>query len=264
MSYKHEMSFVIILACLFLGVSCESGSGSGASPKISAHEFVDALNQVDPQAANSYVVRDTWETERVGSWFVIYDAKEKEYRAVNLSYLRDLGDEGDLTSRDNGDLFVADEFRDDLPGYSTYEDVDYDPIDSVYIGQRTGLTYEDEFQTYDVSLMQGELEDQRFYGKAAAISFQYEVSAKTSIALVKIGEKIERITSQSGELTQEDQNALLADVKELSGVSLEDIQQVALDPVKSKELIEKVANRVGTSASSLQHQILPDLFNINL
>ena len=85
------------------------------------------------------------------------------------------------------------------------------------------------------------------------------------MSMVTLGSKIERMLSRAnGELTQEDQMALMGDMKTLTGVSLQEIQKAAQSPDAKVNVIAKIAKKLGTSASNLEQKILPEVFGITL
>jgi hypothetical protein len=68
----------------------------------------------------------------------------------------------------------------------------------------------------------------------------------------------------NGELTQDDQLALLGDIKKLTGVSMEEIQAAATDSKAKADVLAKVADKIGTSAQNLEQKFLPEVFGITL
>ena len=146
---------------------------------------------------------------------------------------------------------------------------DYEVVDRIssgyYEGRESGYLYEDETGSRDVSLLAKEQEQERFFSKAAKISFVYSVSIETSMSMVTLGAKIEKMLSRAnGELTADDQLALLGDMKKLTGVSLEEIQKAAVDSDAKEDVIAKIANKLGTSTSNLEQHVLPEVFGITL
>ena len=83
---------------------------------------------------------------------------------------------------------------------------------------------------------------------------------------VELGSKIEKMLSRSngGDLTQEDQLALLGDLKTLTGVSVQDIQAAATDSKVKSDVLAKIASKIGTSSQNLDQKFLPEVFGINL
>jgi hypothetical protein len=83
--------------------------------------------------------------------------------------------------------------------------------------------------------------------------------------MVTLGAKIEKMLARSNsELTQEDQAALLGDIKSLTGVSLEELQKATQDSSAKNEVLAKVAAKIGTSAQNLEQKFLPEVFGITL
>ena len=155
-------------------------------------------------------------------------------------------------------FFDGDPFGDD------YEVVDYDFITDLYFGRNSGFAYEDEEDTFDVNLMTSDKEKMTFFKKASAISLTYNVSIQTSMSLVTLGKKVEKMIGGNGEITNEDQQALVTDLSNLTGVSLEDVTAAQADESKKAELLKKIADKIGSTASNLEHKILPEVFGVNL
>lgn len=280
-------SFAVLLtACSGGGGGSSSGGGGGSSygahssPYITANGFVDALNDVDNAAFpyDNYIVKDEWDTIRNDEdWFVVWDEEYQENVAVSLQYLRSIVYYSYYSSNSN----LADEYRDIQAddeyfngligdGYGNdYEIVDYYGSDSygdpVYVGYDSGLFYEDEQQTYDVSLMSGEAEGRAFYEKAAKVSYAYSVGIETSLALVTLGDKVEKMLDKTdGEITLEDQMALVSDLEHMTGVTLQEVNEAARSPEAKHDLVQRVADKIGTTSSNLEQRILPDVFGLEL
>lgn len=277
---------VSLLSALLALASCGGGGGGGGStstygpktsPDILASEFVAALNSVDGTYSTSVQLytNETLRSAQPGQekWFVIWDAKYGEYKAVSLNYVRTIV-YYDYYSNNNA---VASEFRsiersDILAGRyngdtygNDYEVVDYHSSTGYYEGRNSGYLYEDEAGSTDVSLLAKEQEKQKFYEKAAKVSFVYNVSLETSMSMITLGSKIEKMLSHgNGELTQNDQAALLADMKTLTGVSVEEIQAAANDSKTKADVLAKVAAKIGTSSQNLEQKFLPEVFGITL
>ena len=274
-----------MLAMLAVLASCGGGGGGGGggstygtyySPNILASEFVSSLNSVDG-TYSSRVELYTNETLRSAvagqdDWFVIWDAKFGEYKAVSLQYIRSIV-YYDYYSNNRA---VANEFRNierddivagDLNG--DYYGNDYEVVDRLssgyFEGRNSGYLYEDEATSTDVSLLAKEQEQRKFFDKAAKVSFVYNVSIETSMSMVTLGSKIEKMLSRAnGELTEEDQAALVGDIKSLTGVSLEELKAASEDSAKKEEVLSKVAAKIGTTATSLEQKFLPEVFGITL
>lgn len=273
-----------MLAMLVVLASCGGGGGGSApstygtyhSPNILASEFVNSLNSVDG-TYSSHVELYTNETLRSQvpgqeDWFVIWDAKYSEYKAVSLQYIRSIV-YYDYYANNRA---VASEFRsiergDILSGNlnGDYYGNDYEVVDRLssgyFEGRNSGYLYEDEATSTDVSLLAKEQEQKKFFDKAAKVSLVYNVSIETSMSMVTLGSKIERmLTRANGELTQEDQAALLGDIKTLTGVSLEELQKASENSAAKEEVLAKVAAKFGTSAQNLEQKFLPEVFGITL
>lgn len=272
---------LLVLASLATTLaSCGGNSGTHTSPNITATKFVDALNYVDHAGYynESELIKNTYETIRAGDWFVIWDEKSLEYVAVDLVYIKTLQY---FDYYQNQYSKTADEFRDQQDddeywnglmgdGFGAdYEIVDYvgDDYwgDSVFEGIDSGLLYEDEEDTHDVSLMAGEKEQHQFYKKAAQVSFTYNVDMKTSMALVTLGKKVENmLVKTNGELTTDDQVALMGDLQSVTGVTLEELTAAATDSKKKDKLVKDIAEKIGTSADNLENRLLPEVFGLNM
>lgn len=271
-----------LLSALLALASCGGGGGGSSygphtSPSILASEFVSSLNSVDGTYSTQIMLytNETLRSSQPGQeqWFVIWDAKYSEYKAVSLNYVRSIV-YYDYYSNNRA---VASEFRsiersDILAGRvngdtygNDYEVVDYHSSTGYYEGRNSGYLYEDEAGTTDVSLLAKEQERMKFYEKAAKVSFVYNVSLETSMSMVTLGSKIEKMLSRgNGELTEQDQNALLSDLKTLTGVSVQEIQDAAGNTKAKSEVLAKVAEKIGTSAQNLEQKFLPEVFGITL
>lgn len=261
------------------GTGGGSTYGAYSSPTITANRFISALNDVDgaPLYDESEVVLYTDETIRSTEpgqeeWFVIYDAKFDEYKAVSLQYIRTIV----YYDYYANDYSVADEFReneaDDIyNGYldgdlfgDDYEVVDLG-VDGYFYGRESGYAYEDESETTDVNLMAGEAEKHKFFQQASNISYAYSVSIETAMSLVSLGSKVENmLTKSESQLTDEDQAALMGDLENLTGVTLEEVMQAGFDNSKKEKMLEKISAKVGTTPQKLEGQLLPELFGVSL
>ncbi|MBC7538286.1 MAG: hypothetical protein H7281_05670 [Bacteriovorax sp.] len=259
------------------GGGAVSTYGSYSSPNILASEFVAALNTNDGTYSSSVQLytNETLRSKQAGQeqWFVIWDAKFSEYKAVSLNYVRTI-QYYDYYSNNKA---VASEFRsversDVLSGRingdtygNDYEVVDYHSTTGYYEGRNSGYLYEDEAGSTDVSLLAKEQEKMKFYEKAARVSFAYSVSIETSMSMVTLGSKIEKMLSHgNGELTSEDQIALMGDLKTLTGVSLEEIAAASQDSKAKSDVLAKIAAKIGTSSQNLEQKFLPEVFGITL
>lgn len=290
--FKKSVQLSAMLALAILA-SCGGGGGGGgstggsggstssygaySSPDILASEFVSAINNVDGtySSAVQLYTNETLRSQQPGQekWFVIWDAKYSEYKAVSLNYVRTIV-YYDYYSNNRA---VASEFRsiersDVLSGRyngdtygNDYEVVDYRASTGYYEGRNSGYLYEDEAGSTDVSLMAGEQEKAKFYEKAAKVSFAYNVSIETSMSMVTLGSKIEKMLSHgNGQLTAQDQAALLGDLKTLTGVSVEEIAIAAQDTKAKSDVLAKIADKIGTSSQNLEQKFLPEVFGIRL
>lgn len=285
---KNTFLKLSVLSMLFALASCGGGGGGGSdddtpstygkysSSSILASDFVAALNTVDgtTSSAVELYTNETLRSQTVGQdeWFVIYDAKFAEYKAVSLQYVRTIvyydyysnnkAVAGEFRKIENNDV-AAGNLNGDLYG-NNYEVVDL-LGSGYYEGRQSGYLYEDEAGTTDVSLLAKEEEQNKFFAKAAKVSFTYNVSLETSMSMVTLGSKIEKMLSKAnGELTQEDSAALLGDIKSLTGVSLEELQKATESSSAKEEVLAKVAAKLGTSSQNLEQKFLPEVFGITL
>jgi uncharacterized protein YifE (UPF0438 family) len=271
---------LLATALLSTLVGCNGGGGSGYgahnSYNVSAQGFVNALNDVDGTYDNELML-DTYETMRTYNssedWFVIWDQANYKYVGVSLQYIRS------VTYYDyySNNYALADEFRyiqdDDM--YYNYNGrmgdgngYDYEELERYgndYYGLDSGEWYEDEEETFDVSLMAAEAQKKKFFKKASAMSAVYNVDIKTSMALVTLGTKVEGMLNKSqGEMTEADQLAVMGDLQKLTGASLADINEAAEDAQKKEVLLETIAKKIGTSTDNLENRLLPELFGLSL
>lgn len=277
---KKSIALVATSAIL---ASCGGGGSSSSSstwgiysnPNVTAQGFVNSLNDVDGVTFpfDSYIVKDIDETVRNNEdWFVIYDAEYDEYVAVSLQYIRSITYYDYYSSNFNlaeefRDIQDDDEFFNGLIGDGfgdDYEIVDYDYTDifgeDYYEGFDSGLLYEDGAEVTDVSMLQGEAENKAFAQKAAAVSATYNVSIETSLSLVTLGKKVETMMANGGgELTTADQEALMGDLQKLTGVTLEDVNNAAGDKVAQEQMLQGIADKIGTSSQNLTDALLPAL-----
>jgi hypothetical protein len=282
---------VSMLSMLLALASCGGGGGGGgyvgggtttstygtySSPYILASEFVNSLNTVDSTYSSrvELYTNETLRSKVAGQddWFVIYDAKFSEYKAVSLQYIRS------ITYYDyySNNKAVASEFRaierdDVLAGKvnGDYYGDDYEVVDRLYNGyfegRESGYLYEDEANSTDVSLLAKEQEQKKFFAKAAKVSFVYNVSLETSMSMITLGSKMEKMLSRAnGELTQEDQAALASDMVKLTGVTAAELEKAGQDSAAKEEVLAKVAAKIGTSTQNLESKILPEVFGITL
>ncbi len=268
MKSKH-LAAIILIAGVTLLQSCKNDSPTYSyhtTPSITAQRFVEALNSVDADPSDPSVLKKP-ESLREG-YMVIYDAEDDHYRAVSLEFLRNL----EYWSTHSSDVGTASEYRhmefDNLLGMHESERVVYDEALSLsngfdtYVGVQTGLSYEDETENFDVALSNREAEDKTFYEKAASVSIAYNVKIESALQLVKLGQKVEIMMGRSGELTNEDSEYVMSNLKEIAGVDSEDIMGAMMDSEKKSEVISKIADKIGTSSQKLEDHILPELLGM--
>lgn len=260
------------------GGTTGSSYGSHTSAYVTVDQFVAALNNIESSNYQSYVELYTNETLRSATpgeedWFVIYDDRYNEHKAVSLQYIRAivyydyysnttaLAEE--FRGIENDDILAGDLFGDYWG--DDYEVVDYDYWTHTYVGRNSGFEYEDEAATTDVSLLTAEVQQKEFIKKAANISFAFNVGIETSLSLVTLGEKAEKILGKSnGELTVADQAAFASDLQRLAGVSLAEVMEASQSEQAQSDLVGKIADKIGTSAANLENRLLPELFGVEL
>ena len=276
---RNMKTFLLKLSTLSLLAMLASCGGGGSpskatsygvykSPTVSATQFVSSLNSVDGTYSTSIQLYSdqTLRSTIAGQddWFVIYDAKFGEYKAVSLQYIRSLT-YYDYYSNNNA---VASEFRSvessDIVGgklNGDYYGDNYEVVDlqssGYYSGRNSGYLYEDEVDSKDVSLMAKEQEQKKFFSKASKISFVYNLSIETSLSMVTLGAKVEKMLSRAnnGDLTEDDQLALQTDLKKLTGVSMDDIKKASESSAAKEDVLAKIAAKIGTSSQNLEQKI---------
>ncbi|MBT3585018.1 MAG: hypothetical protein HN509_08930 [Halobacteriovoraceae bacterium] len=287
--WKKSLNFSVMLMSSAVLVACGGGGGGGSSSGgggsstygqyssagATATSFVDALNDVDLAASDIVLYEDeTYRSQIAGEeeWFVIYDDKYQEYKAVSLQYVRaiiyydyysnDFAMADEFRNIESDDIFAGD-INGDFFG-DNYEVVDYDPFTDSYWGTNSGFEYEDEDETTDVNLMTAEKEKVEFFKKASAISYTFNVKIQTAMSLVTLGKKVEKMVGKTqGEITAEDQAALMKDITKITGVeSLSEVLEASTDAGKKKDLLAKVAKKIGTTAGNLESRLLPEVFGV--
>lgn len=284
--FTAALTMVTLVGCGGGGSSSSGGSYSGggssygtnSSPFITAQSFINNISAVDGQIDDSFMILDTDQTYRSiepgeDDWFVMYDAKYDEYKAVSLQYVRaityyDYYQSNYSTAEEFRGIETDDILAGDINGDywgDDYEVVDYDGFTDSYWGSNSGFEYEDEEATTDVSLMAAEKEELQFIKKASEISYAYSVSIETSMSLVSLAKKMEKMVSNGeGELTIEDQLALAGDVEKLTGASLAQLVAATTDASVKADLVKKISKKIGTTADNLENRLLPDLLGIEL
>ena len=113
--------------------------------------------------------------------------------------------------------------------------------------------------------MAADSEKMKFFKQASNVSYTYSVSLETAMSLVTLGSKVESMLKKSdSELTAEDQAALMGDIENLTGVTLEEVVQAGFDNKKKEEVLEKISSKVGTTAQHLEGKLLPELFGVQI
>ena len=295
MSFSRIIKTTALTATLAVLASCNGGGGgtvgsstgggttgstygSYTSAYVSVDSFVAALNNLESTNYQSYVELYADETLRSATpgeedWFVIYDDRYNEHKAVSLQYIRsiiyyDYYSNNSALAREFRDIETDDILAGELNGDywgDDYEVVDFDYWTNTYVGRNSGFEYEDEAATTDVSLMTAEVQQKEFIKKAANISFAFNVGIETSLSLVTLGEKAEKMLGKgNGELTAQDQAAFANDLQRLAGVTLAEVMEASQSEQAQSDLVGKIADKIGTSAANLENRLLPELFGVEL
>ncbi len=259
------------------GTAANPVYGQYNSPGINISSFLDVLEQVDGERSG-VTITPNW---NMHGYYVIWDNKKNVYKAISVNYLRSIV----YYDYYSNDTAVASEFRRlesvafnpngefNSDGQVNYEIVDTswaynwseEKWEDNYYGRISGTMYEDDMQTTDVSLMARESENDKFIKKAAKVSMMLHLSIETSLSMVTLGAKIEKMLARNnGELTENDQAALMADMQTLTGVKLSEMSAALEDKTKKEEVLAKIANKLGTSVQNLELKLLPDVFGITL
>ncbi len=292
MKLNKSLSMLAMGSMLTVLASCGGGGGGGggsssyglySSPNITATTFVNNLNSVDGVGVYSEIELYADETVRSATpgeedWFVIWDDKYNEYKAVSLQYIRSIAyydyysnnyyeTAGEFRSIERDDI-LSGNLNGDFWG-DDYEVVDVVGTDAfgglIFEGRRSNMLYEDEAGTFDVSLMTAEVENKKAIERAAKISYLYELPIETSLSLVSLGKKVEqKLGSNGGEITAADQLALTNDLEHLTGVTLQEVVAAGTSSQGKEEILEKISSKIGTSAANLEQRLLPDLFGVDL
>lgn len=266
------------------------------NPSLSASGFVSAMNKVNVSTDaygevifnKSYVEKFADETlrkqvEGKDDWFVIWDDKAKNHKAVSLQYIRALsyydmnqynyetdeyGSYYELdwaSDNDRGDHRIYEEFLKTSPDGSNYEVVTYDSSSGLFNGTQTKYSYEDEVETSDVLLLSASKQEKQFFNKAAYVSLAYNLNIQSSLSLVSLAESTERLMNKNnGRLTVQDQAAFASGLTSIAGVSGLEIVKALSDKESKAELLDKISERIGTSPAVLENKILPELLSIHL
>ncbi len=261
------------------GGTTGSTYGVYGNPSVTVNEFVNAINRIEGFGKDASYVElyenETYRSMEVGQddWFVIYDDKFNEHKAVSLQYIRSivyydyysnttaLAEE--FRAIENDDI-LAGELNGDYWG-DDYEVVDYSAITDSYWGRNSGFEYEDEAATTDVSLMTAEAQQREFIKTAANISFAFNLPIEKSLSLATIHGKSQQILGKSnGEVSLADAAAIAADAQHLAGVSVAELMAAAKDPAKKAALVQDVAEQLGTSSANLENKIMPALSFLSL
>ena len=85
------------------------------------------------------------------------------------------------------------------------------------------------------------------------------------MSLISLGQKVKSLMgSEKEEFSADDMSAITEGLKHFTGVGFEDVMKAALSEDAKKELLENVANNIGTDVTSLEQKILPELLGVSL
>jgi hypothetical protein len=281
-----KISGALLLTSTLALTGCNGGGGSGGggsyngggststygqyqSPSVTVSQFVNSLNYVDGDA--SYVELYTDETYRSAipgeeNWFVIWDDKFNEHKAVSLEYIRsivyyDYMSDSDTLAAEfraiESDDIVAGDYNGDYFG-DNYEVVDYDSYTDSYWGRNSGFEYEDEEETTDVNLLAAETEEMKFFKKASAVSYEFNVSIATAMGMVTLGDKLTQMNADS-EISAEDMVELTQDLTKLTGVTAGELMAAGTSAEAKEAAIEKAAKTMGSTSANIEQKLLPAL-----
>jgi hypothetical protein len=282
-----KFSSAMLLTSAVVLTGCSGGSGGGSSTgggststygtyqsaSVSVDQFVNALNYVDGDYSSVELYTDeTYRSAVTGEdqWFVIWDDKFSEHKAVSLEYVRsvvyydymsdndtlaaefrDIESDDILSGEVNGDYFGDD-----------YEVVDYDSYTDSYWGRNSDFEYEDATETTDVNLIAAESQETKFFKKATRVSFEFNVNLPTAMGMVTLGSKLSEMNTES-EISAKDMEVLSKDLTKLTGVTASELMEAAFDEDAKEVALEKAAKTMGTTAANIEQKLLPAL-GINL
>lgn len=264
------------------GGSVGNGGGSTStwgqyqSPYVTVTQFIDSLNYVDGPTVDSYLELDIDETYRtidegLDDWFVIWDDKLGEHKAVSLQYVRsivyyDYMSDSDTLAAEFRDIEADDIAAGDLYGDyygDNYETVEYDSYTDSYWGVVTGFEYEDEAETTDVNLLAAESQEMKFFRKAEAISYEFSISMPAAMSVATLGSKMSNMVAK-GNISDADLAVLSQDVEKLTGVSVNEMMEAATNDSVRTTVMDKASKKLGTTSANIEQRLLPELFGISL
>jgi hypothetical protein len=291
METKRNLKKMLTNAAAFAAVgmtlaSCGGSSSSTSSydlytsPYITASGFVSALNNVDPYyVPANYLEKTEYETIRGQGFFVYYDGMYDEYVAVDKDYLRSIA-YWDYYSSNSG---LAQEFRDiqdddewdygmigDYYGdyYEIVDPIAYDSYydEFIFEGVVSGNLYEDDEQVTDTGLMAAQKEEEAMFQKAASYSVAFKIPAKQALSLVTMEKEVTRMLKDAsdGSLQDADKQAISKNIEHFTGKTMEEFEDAKQDPALREQLLEDVAEHIGTPQENLEDVILPTLLSIDL
>jgi hypothetical protein len=129
-----------------------------------------------------------------------------------------------------------------------------------------GVIYSNSGQNKDVDLVRAQVESQDLQSRAIAVSAQYGMSITGAAQLTQLSDRMQTLTVNGQQMTDEDRAALTEAAFEVAGVSGDDVNAAAATMIKTgdktavNDLLEKAATNLGmNSPAMLRDQILPSL-----
>jgi hypothetical protein len=119
--------------------------------------------------------------------------------------------------------------------------------------------------TRDTDLQQANLQSASLAQRAQMISNQFQMSVEAATQLAVLGDKVQMMTVQGQDLSDEDRAAVTQSALSIAGITSDDVNQamqhsIAGDNTATDALIEKAAQNLGMpSSNNLRNQLLPAL-----
>jgi hypothetical protein len=126
-------------------------------------------------------------------------------------------------------------------------------------------SYSVDSDTRDTDLQQANLQNTTLASRAQMISDQFQMSVEAATQLAVLGDKVQMMTVQGKDLSDEDRAAVTQSALSIAGITSDDVNQalqhaVAGDNTATDALIEKAAQNLGMpSSDNLRNQLLPAL-----
>jgi hypothetical protein len=119
--------------------------------------------------------------------------------------------------------------------------------------------------TRDTDLQQANLQSATLANRAQTLSTQFQMSIGAATQLAVLGDKVQLMTSQGQELSDDDRDAITQSALSIAGISSDEVNQafrqsVSGDNTATDALVEKAAKNLGmTSSENLKGQLLQAL-----